>query len=111
MKLLFDQNLSASLVSDLRDLFPDSQHVFMLGLHESSDETLWHYARQHGFLVVSKDSDFSDLSTSLGYPPKLLWLQLGNCSTGAVEALIRSKYLLIRSMHDDPERGILVLLR
>ena len=32
MKLLFDQNLSRKLCSQLDDLFPDSEHVLKLGL-------------------------------------------------------------------------------
>jgi predicted nuclease of predicted toxin-antitoxin system len=32
MKLLFDQNLSPRLVNRLSDLYPDSNHVYLLGL-------------------------------------------------------------------------------
>lgn len=37
MKLLFDQNLSRHLVGHLRDVFPDSAHVALLGLAEATD--------------------------------------------------------------------------
>ena len=46
MKLLFDQNLSPSLVSALRDLCPGSVHVRDVGLQDASDETVWKYAAQ-----------------------------------------------------------------
>ena len=32
MKLLFDQNLSPRLIGLVADLFPESNHVFQLGL-------------------------------------------------------------------------------
>jgi predicted nuclease of predicted toxin-antitoxin system len=32
MKLLFDHNLSPQLVDRFNDLYPDSQHVFRLGM-------------------------------------------------------------------------------
>jgi predicted nuclease of predicted toxin-antitoxin system len=41
MKLLFDQNLSPRLVAHLADVFPDSQHVFQLGLGRASDNDIW----------------------------------------------------------------------
>lgn len=58
MKLLFDQNLSRHLVARLSDDFPDSAHVLSLGLDTSSDNDIWDYAGQHGYTIVSKDSDF-----------------------------------------------------
>jgi predicted nuclease of predicted toxin-antitoxin system len=41
MRLLFDQNLSHRLVSDLEDLSPNSAHVRLLGLSEADDLTIW----------------------------------------------------------------------
>jgi predicted nuclease of predicted toxin-antitoxin system len=37
VKLLFDQNVSPDLVRRLADLFPGSEHVFNLELHEVDD--------------------------------------------------------------------------
>jgi predicted nuclease of predicted toxin-antitoxin system len=44
MKLLFDQNLSPSLVTKLADLYPDSNHVFWLGLDKANDRKVREYA-------------------------------------------------------------------
>ena len=79
MKLLFDHNVSPDLIRRLSDLFPGSDHVYHLSLHEEDDPVVWNYAREHGFIVVSKDADFSELSMVKGFPPKLLWLRIGNC--------------------------------
>jgi predicted nuclease of predicted toxin-antitoxin system len=40
MKLLFDQNLSFRLCQDIADLFPESNHVRLLGLSEAGDRDL-----------------------------------------------------------------------
>lgn len=41
MKLLFDQNLSRKLVNELKNIFPESNHVYLLGLHEALDSEIW----------------------------------------------------------------------
>ncbi len=40
MKLLFDQNLSHRLIKSLEDLFPDCQHVRVIGFAEADDLTI-----------------------------------------------------------------------
>lgn len=69
MKLLLDQNLSRKLVARLGDLYPDSAHVAELGLDRASDREVWEFARDHGFILVSKDSDMVELSLLGGAPP------------------------------------------
>lgn len=110
MKLLFDQNLSPRLVARLADTFPDSQHVFQLGLERAADEDIWTYARDHAFSIVTKDADFSELSAVRGFPPKVIWLCLGNCTTVEIEALLRGHQTTIYQLLDDPETGTLALL-
>jgi predicted nuclease of predicted toxin-antitoxin system len=57
----------------LADVFPDSQHVFQLGLDRASDGDIWTYARDHEFIIVTKDADFSELSALRDFPPKIPW--------------------------------------
>ena len=70
MKLLFDHNLSYNLLRRLADLFPDSEHVRNVNLHEADDHQVWEYARTNGFAIVSKDEDFHQLSFLYGALPK-----------------------------------------
>lgn len=109
MKLLFDQNLSPALVSRLADLFPGSDHVSLLGLDRVPDDEVWNYARDGGFTLVSKDADFSDMNLLRGFPPRVLWLRVGNCTTAQVEALLRLHHQAVEQMQSDPAVGILVL--
>jgi predicted nuclease of predicted toxin-antitoxin system len=109
MKLLFDQNLSPKLVTLLADLFPGSSHVQSLGLDSASDEQIWEHARLNGFAIVTKDEDYNNLCVLRGSPPKVVWLQMGNCTTIQVEAVIRSRFADVEAFQNDPSVGTLVL--
>lgn len=109
MKLLFDQNMSSRLVRCLADAFPGSSHVQLVSLDRASDDQVWEYARLNGFVIVTKDEDFNDLSVMRGSPPKVIWLQLGNCTTAQVEAAIRACIADIRTFQEDTTVGTLVL--
>jgi len=110
MKLLFDQNLSPSLVKRLADLFPESSHTESAGLAQNDDRSIWQYCLQEGFVVVSKDNDFGFLATERGTPPKAIWIRLGNCSTDDVEAAIRRDVDAIRAFGEDSEAALLIVL-
>jgi predicted nuclease of predicted toxin-antitoxin system len=85
VKLLFDQNLSFKLPKKLDDVFPGSSQVRLLGMQEAIDADIWEYARQNGFTLVTKDSDYYEQSALLGHPPKVIWLRCGNRPTTYVE--------------------------
>lgn len=57
MKLLFDHNLSPRLVYLVADLFPNSDHVYKLGLDQVEDRQVWQYAKTNDFTIVTKDGD------------------------------------------------------
>jgi predicted nuclease of predicted toxin-antitoxin system len=109
MKLLFDQNLSPQLVNRLADLYPDSQHVSFIELDQADDRTLWEYANQNDFTVVTRDSDFSELSLLRGSPPKVIWIRRGNCSMRQIEEILRSHYQNIIQFNEAPDLGVLAL--
>jgi predicted nuclease of predicted toxin-antitoxin system len=89
VKLLFDENLSAGLVSRLADLFPNSAHVHECGFGESSDNAIWKFAAREDFTILSKDWDFQDQALLRTGRPKVIWLRIGNCSTDQLEELLR----------------------
>lgn len=78
MKLLLDENLSRRMVPLIALHYLGSSQVALLGLERASDTAIRDYARQHDFVIVTKDSDFVDLSTLYGQPPKLILLKTGN---------------------------------
>lgn len=95
MKLLFDQNLSHKLVLQLADIFSDSAHVRQINLRDADDRTVWDYARDHECIIVTKDSDFADLSFLLGPPPVIVWIRIGNCTTDDIAFALRKNFAMI----------------
>ena len=109
MKLLLDNNLSPRLVRRLSDLYPESSHVRAFNLQAASDEAVWEHAKASDFVIVAKDDDFRQLAFLRGGPPKVIWLQLGNCTTNEVEQVLRSRYPDVLAFEGDPEAALLVL--
>jgi predicted nuclease of predicted toxin-antitoxin system len=75
VKLLFDQNLSPSLVARLADVFPESLHVRDAGLARATDESVWQFALHRGFAIVTKDSDFQEHSQLAYTAPRVAFAE------------------------------------
>ncbi len=58
---------------------------------------------------MSKDENFRQLSFLYGSPPKVVWLQLGNCTTLDIEQMLRGHLPTIRKFLTDEEGAFLVL--
>lgn len=110
MKLLFDENLAPGLADTLAQVFPGSSHVHRLGLGSADDALVWQYAREHGFTVVTRDSDFHERSLVIGYPPKVIWIRRGNCSTLEIEQLLHTRTSDIEKLDSDTDAAFLILL-
>lgn len=109
MKLLFDHNLSPRLVNILADLYPNSNHLYLMGLDQKSDTIIWETARKQDYIIVTKDSDFNELLIFKGFPPKVVWIRSGNCSTKTIESLLRNNYKAIVAFYQDKNTGIITL--
>jgi predicted nuclease of predicted toxin-antitoxin system len=109
VKLLFDENLAPSLVSKFGALFPGSSHVRTVGLKSATDAEIWTYAKAHGFVIVSKDWDFHQLSFLYGAPPKVVWIRRGNCTVREIESILQSNVAALQELEDDAEATLLVL--
>ena len=109
MKLLFDQNLSPKLVQRLSDLFPESDHVFFLGMDSQPDVEIREFAANEHFTLVTKDADFGEIYSLFGGPPKVIWIRRGNCATDSVEHIIRSHFDDIIGLDQELSPGVLTL--
>lgn len=83
MKLLLDENLSRRVVPFLQDHFPGTSQVALLDLENADDRTIWNYAKDNDFVIVTKDSDFFEMANLFGQPPQIIWLKIGNQSKAA----------------------------
>ena len=111
MKLLFDENLSRKLVVRLAELYRDSAHVVEFDLLESPDRGIWEFAKIENFMIVSTDSDFYELATTIGPPPKVVWLRRWAHPTRDAEWVLRRAAIRITEFFADPELGVLILDR
>lgn len=73
------------------------------------DRTIWDYALENQLIIVSKDSDFGDLSVLLGFPPKVIWIRSGNAATIVTQIILRTHFNDIQQFAADDALGIFVL--
>jgi predicted nuclease of predicted toxin-antitoxin system len=92
MKLLFDQNISFRILQRIQPFFPDATQVILKQLQNATDRQIWEYAKQHGYMIVTFDSDFYDFSIIWGSPPKIILIRSFNQTTHYIaELLIKHK--------------------
>jgi predicted nuclease of predicted toxin-antitoxin system len=111
MKILLDANISWKLVNSLKSIFGDCAHVDFIGLNvPAEDIDIWNYARDNGYIIITKDNDFADLLELNGYPPKVVLLKTGNNNSHALMELL----INIKPMIEDLEMnnyGLLEILK
>jgi predicted nuclease of predicted toxin-antitoxin system len=107
-RLFFDEPLSEALCKTLRDIFPGSLHIRLLGQGGAADATsgTWHVSTG---LVISKDEDFHRLALLRGAPPKFVWIRLGNCTTNDIEQLLRRHHEDVSRFDEQNEATVLEL--
>jgi len=96
MKLLLDQKISYKIIAKLSSYFLDSIHVREAKMQESSDREIWEFSKSNSFTIVTYDSDFSNLVSILGHPPKVIWIKSGNNSTDFLVSLLTNHVEIIR---------------
>lgn len=111
MKRLLDENLSDRMAAKIADVYPGTVHVKQIGWLRKADGEIWEYAKEPGYVIASKDGDFHQLSLLRGFPPKVIYLDVGNCATAAILALLREKSADIMAFGQSPAASILVLTR
>ncbi|MGR2912687.1 DUF5615 family PIN-like protein [Acidithiobacillus ferrivorans] len=90
--------------------FPGSSHVVLLGLERAGDHDIWIYAQQNDFVIVTRDSDFSDMTALYGPPPKVVRFCRGNCHRKVVaQALIEHREEILHAL-SEAGRGLVEIL-
>ncbi|MBI3894457.1 MAG: DUF5615 family PIN-like protein [Acidobacteria bacterium] len=109
MELLFDENLSPKLPQLLASEYPGSVHIHELGLRGAEDRKIWDYGRAQSFAIVSKDTDFRERSFVEGFPPKVIWLDVGNAGTSMIAGLLRRERQRVETFEKQDETSFLIL--
>ena len=72
--------------------FPGSTQVVLLGMESASDKEVWQRAKSDGFVIVTRDADFQELSLVWGAPPQVIRLRTPNQSrSGVLKLLLDNK--------------------
>lgn len=89
--------------------YPGSAHVREVGLRGAEDRQIWDYSRAQGFAIVSKDTDFRERSFVEGFPPKVIWLDVGNAGTAMIADLLQREHQRVQAFEMQTETSLLIL--
>jgi predicted nuclease of predicted toxin-antitoxin system len=80
MRFLVDAQLPPSLARWFEDRGFAASAVRDVGLRDSDDGSIWSFATQGMWVVITKDEDF--VARCIGDPsaPPVVWLRIGNCT-------------------------------
>jgi predicted nuclease of predicted toxin-antitoxin system len=111
MKIVLDANISWKLTAALNPVFGECAHVDLIGLDVPADDIdIWNYALQHGYIIITKDSDFVNLLELQGFPPKIVLLKTGNNSSKALMELLIKIKSEIKDL-EESDYGLLEILK
>lgn len=110
MKLLLDENLSRRLIPFLQHDFPGSSQVVLLGMESATDKEVWLRAKADGYVVVTRDADFQELSLVWGSPPQVVRLRTPNQTRAAVlKLLLDNKAAILDALEVDGVSSIEII--
>lgn len=93
MKILIDQNISFRIISKIASFSDVAYHVKNFGLHQANDYEIFMFARNNQFdAIITIDEDFIKLLDTFSFPPKIIWIRTGNCSTDLLASILNEKF-------------------
>lgn len=111
MKFLFDQNISHRILNSLPEKYEGSTTVKREGLMNALDIEIWKFAEENGFIIVTQDSDFNDLNSLYGFPPKVIWIRTGNLKTQIIADILVDYSEEIEKFVDDESSGCFEIIK
>ncbi|MGI4727905.1 MAG: DUF5615 family PIN-like protein [Janthinobacterium lividum] len=52
--------------------------------HRIDDYGIWKFAKTNNYNILTFDEDFTAIQNLHSYPPKIIWLRIGNSSTAEI---------------------------
>ena len=106
MKLLIDMSLSPRWIGFLGSAGHDVTHWSSVGSVFASDSEIIEYAKQHSYIVMTHDLDFSAiLAATKGIRPSVVQIRAGDISP---EAISKALISALNQAEQDLLRGALV---
>jgi len=105
MRLITDENISwrlKKLIPDW-DILPSNE---IANQQRLTDISIWRFAKENRYSILTFDEDFSEIQNIYSYPPKIIWLRTGNVSTQEIASLLIGLKDEIADFINDSELGI-----
>jgi predicted nuclease of predicted toxin-antitoxin system len=104
---LIDNQLPIALARFIAGSNLECLHVRDVELDRADDQTIWVYAKDRGYVIVTKDEDFQAMANKQGtIPPQVVWVRLGNCRK---DVLIAAFGKLLHSLKEELASEALVV--
>lgn len=71
-----------------------------------TDSAIWNFAKNNDYTVITFDEDFVELQNLLGYPPKIIWLRMGNVTTQQIASSLNKIKGEIFNFIQDQDSGV-----
>lgn len=104
LRFLIDAQLPIGMARWLEKQGHDARHAFEVALHSATDRAIWDYASSSGAIIVSKDSDFVQLSVGDIAGPSVVWVRFGNVTTATLITALEQTWPQILSALEAGER-------
>jgi predicted nuclease of predicted toxin-antitoxin system len=90
MKLWLDAQLSPEMAIWVTQHFGiETIAIRDVGLRNAEDREIFNAAKQPDTVLITKDSDFSELIQRFGAPPRVIWLRCGNTSNERLKQIFQ----------------------
>ncbi len=105
MRLISDENISWRL----KKLLPKWEILPANEIKPSerlTDFNIWQFAKSNNYSILTFDEDFSELQNLYAFPPKIIWLRIGNASTNDIKTILLDKEPEIIDFLNNDELGV-----
>ena len=69
LKFLLDENISPILIEKIKVSYPGSASSYEIGYEGKSDIEIYHFLRDHSYILITFDLDFTDIRK---FPPEFV---------------------------------------
>ena len=90
MKFLVDAQLPPALAQFMVTHGHESRPVRDVGLRDADDDDIWRFAKDGGWVVVTKDEAFVERNLMRNSGPQVVWLRIGNCTNRVLLTWLQS---------------------
>ncbi len=105
MKIIIDAQISPAIAAWINRTFNDIQAISArsVKLQFAIDSEIYTYAKENGYVIMSKDDDFLNQLQKHGSPPALIWITSGNTSNAKMREILTSTLPKVKNLIEKGE--------